>query len=216
MDRPIRIIVISDVNIYREGIIRQLNQTPHFNSFGVSSDQHLECESFTNTEVVLIDISYPKLLTTIDEIKTYDTDARLIVLNLFDLPTQVIGCAQRGVEAFVSKADGIQELIHCIHQVMEGRPHYNTDITQLLIKQLNHTETCHKNNTQLEQLTYRQSRVLELLESGKSNKEIAKSLGIEVATVKNHVHTILDKLSVQSRGEAAALFRRHQPAAVQI
>ncbi len=210
MDNSIRIKVISDVSLYREGIISQLKQFSDLDVQGISSADLNACTDLISATAILIDVSFPDLQLIIDGIRTQKLDTKIVVLNLFDQPSTVLECAQKGVEAFISKSDDIEELTRCIYQVIEGSYHYNSDITQLLLKQINRSEQSAAQHHQLELLTHRQSCVLQLLESGKSNKEIAKTLGIEVTTVKNHVHTILDKLQVHSRCEAAALFRRYQ------
>ncbi|NVK87003.1 MAG: response regulator transcription factor [Gammaproteobacteria bacterium] len=204
----LKILVISDVSLYRDGLIGQLNLYKEFLSEGYSSHSPLSSEQLNPFNIILIDISLPKISAIIKRIQELHSPVKIILLNLFDQPQRLFQCIQLGIHACISQSDNIDCLRKCIEKVCQEGQYFSPDITQSLIQQVVASGSEQTQDVRLSRLTNRQLRVLELMETGQSNKEIAKTLSIEVATVKNHVHSILDKLRVRSRCEAAALLRR--------
>ncbi len=208
----IRTVVLSSTRIYREGIAAQIDDRD-----GVQVTQTFDdCRGIEQRlralrpDVVIADIAMAGVLHLLAEIKRARTSTRVIALTFSGEPERIYACARLGVEGFVSSSDSIQDLRACIVAVTRGEYRYPSGVARTLARRMS-GDCVQPEANPLSVLTSRQSSVLQLLELGQTNKEIARTLGIEVATVKNHVHDILERLQVSNRCEAAALMRRNPP-----
>lgn len=161
------------------------------------------------TDVLVCDATLDFLLYALSRLRHLEKYPRFIlVLHTLDdyLVDKFISSGFHGVVAI---DEGLDKLEQCITEVHAGRLVYPSEITQRFLNALtnNYSFNTHiRNNAKI--LTPRQNSVIKLMEVGCSNKEIARKLGIELATVKNHVHQILDKLNAKSRNEAVAFYRK--------
>lgn len=130
-----------------------------------------------------------------------------------DSPAEVIACAEAGAQAFLPASASIGQLTEAIDAAIEGRLQCSSSIARSLFTHVGALAAARPERLAPGALTMREAEVLDLLEHGCSNKQIARTLGIGLSTVKNHVHNILGKLGVASRGEAAA-WRRQAPAEI--
>lgn len=163
----------------------------------------------TTTDVLVCDATLDFLSQALKRLRHLEKYPRFIlVLQTLD-DYFVDKFISSGFHGFIAIDEGLDKLEHCITEVHAGRLVYPSEITQRFLNTLtnNYPYNTHVQN-QANTLTPRQNSVIKLIESGCSNKEIARKLGIELATVKNHVHQILDKLNAKSRNEAVAFYRR--------
>lgn len=162
-----------------------------------------------NTDVLVCDAKIESLLPLLHQLKHLEKYPRFILVLHSVIDYQVDKFISTGIHGFVSIDEGLDKLEHCITEVHSGRLVYPSEITQRFLSTLTSTDRYNTNirgSTKI--LTPRQIGVLKLMEVGYSNKEIARKLGIELATVKNHVHQILEKYDAKSRNEAVAFYRR--------
>lgn len=208
--KQIRVIIVSDVRLYREGLASTLrgHSTIEVLESLQATAQSLEAISRLDADVVLIDLTTQDSFTIVRAVTTNAPDARIVALAVSDVDSEVIACAEAGVSGFVTRESSLKELVETVEGVCRGELRCSPKTTASLFRRLaaNAPHACGLES--LASLTRRELRILELVECGLSNKQIASELHIEVATVKNHVHNILDKLQVHSRGQAAALKRR--------
>lgn len=208
----INIAVVCGIRIYRDGIADQINRCDSMRVRNVFSD----CGGISNRlasldpDLVIADITLDGLIELVAQVKQIRPATRIIVLTYSGGEEKVYECVRLGVEGFVSNNDSLEDLKNCIHTVLGGDFRYPSGVARSLAKRMATGDADHVNEDPLAVLTSRQSNVLRLLAKGLSNKEIARNLGIEVATVKNHVHDILDKLHVASRFKAAAMLHRNE------
>lgn len=208
----INIAVVCGIRIYRDGIADQINRYDSMLVEHVFSD----CSSISrrlaslNPDLVIADIAMDGLVDLVTLIKQDKPATKIIVLTFSGGEEKVYECVRLGVEGFVSNNDSLEDLKSCINTVLDGDFRYPSGVARSLAKRMATGATAYSVDDPLAVLTSRQSNVLKLLAKGLSNKEIARNLGIEVATVKNHVHDILDKLHVPSRFKAAAMLHRNE------
>ena len=139
----------------------------------------------------------------------------VIVIGLSETKERVLHYVEAGASGYVSKDSSIDDMISAIRMAQQGKAEVPPSITAALIERLSEYAHIFSNLEmgviETAGLTQRELEVLELLGKNMTNNEIADELVIEVGTVKNHVHSILSKLNVSSRSEAAtylALIRR--------
>lgn len=143
--------------------------------------------------VTLLDLRMPVLdgVGVIDQIRTEDTSARIVILTTYDSDNDIYRAIKAGVKGYLLKDARREELLDCIRKVNGGE----TCIPQTLMQKL-------VTGISSEPLTDRELEVLQLLAHGKSNKEIGAKLFISEFTVKGHLRSIFTKLNVLSRTEA--------------
>ena len=124
-----------------------------------------------------------------------------------DDETEIIACAEAGVAGYHMRTDSIDELLALIDRVTTGEVSCPPRVAALLLQRLSSLAVRHHPTTAETVLTARETQILRMLELGLSNREIAVQLYIAVHTVKNHVHSLLTKLNVSTRAQAAAYSR---------
>jgi DNA-binding NarL/FixJ family response regulator len=142
-----------------------------------------------------------------------DAQARVVVLGVRDTEAEVVACAEAGAAGYLFREDSLDSLCELIQAVSRDETICSPKTAALLLRRVAMAAAERRARRGLNLLTPREGEVLQLVEQGLANREIAQRLSIEVRTVKNHVHAILGKLEVQRRGEAAAQARSaHGPA----
>ncbi|HEY7075690.1 MAG TPA: response regulator transcription factor, partial [Solirubrobacteraceae bacterium] len=131
----------------------------------------------------------------------------LVAIGVPDAQERVLSFAEAGVLGFVEREAAVDELVAGIEAAARGEAHCSPRVATTLLRRITALNAPSEPRSDPAALTARERQIVELIAEGLSNKEIASRLYIEVATVKNHVHNILDKLKVSRRGEAAARLR---------
>ncbi|TRW85388.1 response regulator transcription factor [Mycolicibacterium sp. 018/SC-01/001] len=134
--------------------------------------------------------------------------AKVIVVGVTDEDeADVIACAEAGVAAYHLRSESLCELRNLIARVADGESVCPPTISAILLRYLSTAASGRRSDLGDPDLTAREMQILRMLEQGLSNKDIADQLCIAVHTVKNHVHSVLSKLGVRTRAEAAAFCR---------
>jgi len=199
-------LVISEICFFREGIVAALAEAPEIGA--VSGAAHApERIAGAAPDVVVVDLATARSLSVIASVRRAAPEARIVSLGA-DREEQALACARAGVRGFVTRDQGLDELIQAVVAVAKGRDLCPPSVGVLLLRVMAGAGAAQADSGAGTGLTDREIDVLKLLERGLSNKEIAAALVIEPATAKNHVHNVLRKLNVHRRGQAAALVRR--------
>ena len=162
-------------------------------------------------DVVLLEAAIACETGAVRDLARLAPEAKVVAYGVVDEERQSLRCAEVGVAAFVTGEATAEQLISAILGLGRGEFACSPRITALLVdrvRALSHDMAPHMPHAQL---TPRERGVVALVADGLSNKEIATRLGIELCTVKNHVHHILEKFEVSRRTQAAARFRRTRP-----
>ncbi|HJT91575.1 MAG TPA: response regulator transcription factor [Mycobacterium sp.] len=134
--------------------------------------------------------------------------ARVIVLGLSeDDESEIVACAEAGVAGYHTRSQSLEDLILMIRKVAAGESLCSPRVSAILLRRLSALASQRQPVAEELVLTARETQILRMLELGLSNREIAGQLCIAVHTVKNHVHSLLTKLGVSTRAQAAALSR---------
>jgi DNA-binding NarL/FixJ family response regulator len=198
----IRVLVVEDHNVVRQGLVALLNLVDGIQVVGEAADGVEAVAQFRehHPDVTLIDLRLPKLggVEVIQRVRADAPQARFVVLTTYDGDEDIYRALKSGAKAYLLKGMTTEELIATIREVHSGRSHIPPAIAERLAERMG-----------TEDLTPRESEVLEQIVAGKSNKEIATELEISEATVKTHINTLLSKLGVTDRTQAAtAAIRR--------
>src|SRR3984957_12577103 len=198
MPERIRILVVDDHHVVRQGLVALLNIIPDIEVVGEASDglQAIELHKALQPHITLMDLQLPNLggVDAILKIRADDPAARFIVLTTFDGDEDIFRSLQAGAKAYLLKGMTIDELVSTIQAVHSGRTLISPAIAEKLAERM---------STQA--LTNRELKVLERIVAGRANKEIASDLQISEATVKSHINSLLGKLGVGNRTHAATV-----------
>jgi len=199
----IRVAILSVVRVYAEGVAEYLRGRGNVTVIGITHN-YVEITKLlqsTPIDLLLCDTSERQTAAEVRELATAYTDVRIIAVALAETETEISTWADAGIHAYVPRHASLAQLYTTVLGAMRGEVRCSPKITGWLLRELRHRP----DRTQIgERLTSREIQTLHLISQGLSNKDIACELGISVATVKNHVHSVLEKLRVQSRSQAAA------------
>jgi two-component system nitrate/nitrite response regulator NarL len=204
-DQAIRIVVVADVRLYRDGLAGTLAGATRMKVVGQASgrEEALAAAGALRPDVILLDMASPGALPLIRDLRRTAPDSRVLAFALHEVSADVIACAEAGATGFVTADATISELLAAIERTVAGELLCSPRIVQQLFQYIA-SPAAAGDLAAHGRLTAREAEVLRLLCGGLSNKEIARKLRIAVSTVKNHVHHLLSKLGVPSRAHAAA------------
>jgi DNA-binding NarL/FixJ family response regulator len=203
-----RVLVISDVRLYRDGLVQSLSR--HLGDAvpggaDASAASLAEAVAFA-PDAIILDIANAGGLSTAKMLAAQLPSAKIVAFAVRELDEDVLACAEAGMAGFVPSEGNEEDLIAALNHALRGELRCSPRLAGTLFRRLG-TLAMQRPAAAIDGLTRRERQILDHLEQGMSNKEIARALRIGHATVKNHVHSILEKLQVRRRGEAAARLR---------
>ncbi|HAP40753.1 MAG TPA: DNA-binding response regulator [Nitrospira sp.] len=200
------IIVLTPVRLFGEGLAQCFNARPDMCTLAVVSDLAGLRYTLTTTQanIALIDVTQGVDLFDVRAISVEWPDVPLVALGLSEQRQEVIRCGRAGFAGYVARDASIESLCNTLGEIVEGRLTCPPEISGCLLRALFRKEPASEPSERDSDpdLTRRESEVLELLGQGLSNKEIGEKLCLSVATVKHHVHHILEKLNLERRAQA--------------
>jgi two-component system nitrate/nitrite response regulator NarL len=202
----ITVMIAVDVRLYREGL-----------ATGLGAESHLEVVSVVGTgpearaaarmfhpRIAIVDVSLEDVLAVMRDIRHECIDTRILAFAVREELSVILNYAEAGADGFVAANASMRELVEAIERTAAGELLCSPRMAAQLLHRAAHRPRDPATVTMEEALTVREQQILALLRQGRSNKEIARSLRIAEATVKNHVHHLLGKLKVTTRAQAVA------------
>jgi two-component system nitrate/nitrite response regulator NarL len=209
-EAPCSVVVIAGLAVYAESVAHQLGGHEGIEVNGATADPgralHLVREA--RPDVVLLGMDLPEGVALLRLIAGEHTAARIVALGLDERDGRVIECAEAGIAGYVAPGTRLAALAPLVRSVAAGEAACSPRIAARLLERVAALASASGPQPPGGALTPREREIVALIDDGLSNKQIARRLGIELATVKNHVHNVLRKLEVSGRAEAAALLRR--------
>jgi two-component system nitrate/nitrite response regulator NarL len=206
MSSPIQVLIAAEVRLYREGLALSLERREHIRVLGCTGDlaATLAAARELRPDVVLLDRSMIDAPARVQSLLALSPAPRVIALAIRETGSEVIECAEAGFAGYVQRDATLQELVGIIEGAVRGELVCSPRIAAALVQRLATLSRERHAPAGTELLTQREAEIAHLLAAGLSNKQIAVRLSIGLATVKNHVHSVLRKLNARTRGEAAA------------
>jgi two-component system nitrate/nitrite response regulator NarL len=210
----ISVAILTDIRLYRDGLAQVLDSQPGIKVVGTASNDSsgLKCVAETTPDVVLIDMAMPDSPAVVRALSVARSGVKVLALGVLETESRVLACAQLGIAGYVPRDGSLDDLLAALCNVARGEAVYSPRIVAVVLERLSAVSGLGQARSTF-RLTAREIEIVELIDEGLTNKEIAKRLYIELATVKNHVHNILEKLQIRGRAEAAARLREQRGAA---
>lgn len=203
-------LVVSDIMLFRDGMSAGLRRLGALDVIAtLCPDEALDHLAMHEVDVVILDTSRRRALEHAWAIKQSCPSVQIVAFGI-GAPEDAIAGAESGVSAFVGEDGAIEDINDAALRALNGQSFCSPELTAIL---LNHISTLKHNNAPktLTSLTSREDQIAALVTDGMSNKEIAQALRISPATVKNHVHSILEKLELSRRSAIGARLGGQQP-----
>ena len=209
--RKIRVLIVDDHGLVRQGLRTYLELMDDLEVIGEAENgsDAVSLVAQHQPDVVLMDLVMPVMdgIEATRRVGVASPGTRVIVLTSFADDERVFPAIRAGATGYLLKDVSPADLAHAIRAVHAGETHLHPDITRKLVDQFAGPETGPRPTP--DELTPRETEVLQLIAQGMSNREIGQSLTISEKTVKTHVSNILSKLRLSDRTQAAIYAHRH-------
>jgi DNA-binding NarL/FixJ family response regulator len=213
MSDVIRIVLADDHPIYRDGLVRSLADAGGIEVVGLAKDGEEAAEVVARAlpDVVLLDISMPKGggLAALTRIMQMESPPRVAMLTASESDEDLMQAIKLGALGYILKGVGAGELADLVRELAAGRSYVSPGLAGRLLVALRRPQAPAAPPNPLADLTKREEDILKLVAQGKSNREVGEALDLQEKTVKHYMTSILQKLQVRNRVEAAMLARAH-------
>ena len=211
-ERPINLLLVNESGLIGNVISAALEDEPDIKVVAsvTNADEALKVVQEQNIDVALVSTRLPdqgalKLTSAITKLAP---STKVLALGLTEEKKRVLRYVEAGAIGYILKDQSLEDLIETVRAAQDGKVFVSPQIAAAMMERLSDLarlfSDIENNVTDTTSLTARELEVLELIGKGFTNQQIAENLVIEIGTVKNHVHSILEKLDVRTRNEAAA------------
>ena len=199
----LRVLVASDVRLYRDGLVWSLAASARLRVEGSadSGPAALARLEDSTLNVLLVDMSMEGAIKLIHAVSVSYPAVHIVAYTVALDDQSVLRCIEAGAKGYVNRDATVDELVSTVESVARGESPCSPRMAASLFRRVAALAQSDQGAGPAAALTQREMQIVNLLERGLSNKEIATHLGIELATAKNHVHHILEKLQVRRRSQ---------------
>ena len=204
-----RLLIVSGVRLYREGLAQLIGRNEDFEVVGALATPPESQDEIDRlgADVILLDIATAGSYAAARRLTKTCVVPPVVALGVLDSDAEVIACTEAGAVGYVTREGSLEELVAVVQSAARGELICSPRVAGSLARRLATLAGETAEAQSRSRLSRREREVAALIGEDLSNKEIAMRLSIEVATVKNHVHNLLEKLRVHRRSEAASAAR---------
>jgi DNA-binding NarL/FixJ family response regulator len=212
------LLVVDDTYLSREGLADQLRRGGWASEVRTAATAATAVDSVHQQlpDVVLLSLASTDWRTTLAAVRQTAPTTKVVALAVAETDDEIVACAEAGVAGFLPRQGTLADLESTVAGVVRGETVCPSRVAGAMLRRISGLAALRTGPIDDTYLTPREREVLVLIEQGMTNKQIAQRLSIEVRTVKNHVHNLLEKLRVRRRGEAAARLRSARVPAVDV
>lgn len=215
--KKIRILLIEDNRLLRDGIISMINEQPDMKIIASISERKDSLSEILNLkpDVVLIDLGLrsQNSLEVVKSVRAKSAEIKLVVMDLMPVENDVLDFVKAGASGFILKNAMVPEFLKTIRAVASGKKVLPPHMTDSLFSQIVERAVNGSENVDLKfavRMTQRERQVIDLIADGLTNKEIGEILNLSPYTVKSHVHNILEKMALNTRVQIAKFAHKNK------
>jgi two-component system, NarL family, nitrate/nitrite response regulator NarL len=202
---PIRVVIADDHVFVRDGIKSLLESEENILVVSEATDglEAIKAVQDDKPDLLIVDIRMPNMtgIEVVETLRNQQNHVKIIVLSMHDSEEYVLKSIKAGADGYLLKGSSKEEFLKALHAVVNGGKYFSGDISSILISQLTHPSIPLQTKQPIEeelQITKREKEILQLLLSGKGNKEIAEALDISKRTAEVHRFNLMKKLKVKN------------------
>ncbi|MEO7117451.1 MAG: response regulator transcription factor [Candidatus Limnocylindrales bacterium] len=212
--RRLRLLVVDDHEVVRQGLVALLGRRDGFEIVAQAGTvaEAIAAASRHQPDIVVMDVRLPdgSGIEACREIRAERPETRIVMLTSYPDEEAVLSAIIAGASGYLLKQTRARDLVAALETVGRGESLLDPAVTEKVLERVRRIAT-DPIDDELAQLTQQERRILLLVAEGKTNKEIAAEVFLSDKTVKNYVSSILSKLNLQRRGQAAAFMARYRP-----
>jgi len=203
------VLFVSHVHLLREALLAAVRGVDNVEVYGASTREIAEATAMKSApDLVVVDASHPEAVTWVAAVRARLPTVKVIVLAVRERDEEFLAWVRIGISGYLGPDTSAHDLISTLRRAGAGEVVCPPRLTALLMDRFANRSNDHATRAGIYALTSREQQIVALLADGLSSKLIARRLCLALATVKSHIHNILDKWDVRSRGEAAAYYRQ--------
>jgi DNA-binding NarL/FixJ family response regulator len=212
-----RVLVVDDISVHSTALALNLARVPSIDQVDTAADADAALDLLAGTgdtadgTVALINMSMPSGIGILDAMVVAAPKVPVIAFGVSDGEPEIVACAQAGAAGCLLKGESYADLLAMVTSVSQGETRLSQPVAAALLRRVAALSKVSRADPAEIRLTTREREVMQLIDAGLANKQIARRLSIELRTVKNHVQHILAKYQVHRRGDAVSIFRGGRP-----
>jgi DNA-binding NarL/FixJ family response regulator len=210
MSDPIRVMIVDDHEILRQGVRFMLAHEPTLSVVDEASSgqEALDKVGSAAPDVILLDVKMPGLdgLSTLRRLREAAPDVAVVILSMYDDPEYVEDALLAGASGYLLKTAAAGEIVRAVNAAASGDGYLQAEITRPILRRFASAAPTDLNVS----LSTREREVLRAIADGKSTKQAAKELGISESTVKTYLRQLFEKMGASHRAHAVALAIRNR------
>jgi two-component system response regulator DevR len=211
--RPLRLLVVDDHEVVRQGLVSLLERREHFQVVAEAGTaaEAVEMARKFEPDLVVMDVRLPdgSGIEACREIRAEFPATRVVILTSYPDEEAVLSAIIAGASGYLLKQIRGRDLVSALESVGRGESLLDPAVTEKVLDRVRRIATGTYTD-EMAQLTQQEQKILLLVAEGKTNKEIASEVFLSDKTVKNYVSSILSKLNLERRAQAAAFVARHR------
>jgi two-component system response regulator DevR len=211
--RPLRLLVVDDHEVVRQGLVALIDRREKFQVVAEagSVEEALEAARRFQPDLVIMDVRLPdgSGIEACREIRAELPATRVVMLTSYPDEEAVLSAIIAGASGYLLKQIRARDLVNALEAVGRGESLLDPAVTEKVLERVRRIASGTYTD-ELAQLTAQEQKILQLVAEGKTNKEIASEVFLSDKTVKNYVSSILSKLNLQRRAQAAAFVAKHR------
>ena len=206
----VRVLLVSEVRLYREGLQQVLQEAEGIELAGVAAftEEAVDQACRLTPAVVVLAVAMTECFLVAKRLAQACKTSKVVILGVSAGEGEVIAGLQAGIAGFVTREGSMTDMLDAVRTAARGELYCSPNIAHLLFQRIAAAAFTRDALDPTDGLTAREKQILDLLMQGLSNKMISRSLGIGLPTAKNHVHSIFAKLGVHRRAEAISVLYR--------
>jgi DNA-binding NarL/FixJ family response regulator len=211
--RPLRLLVVDDHEVVRQGLVALIDRREKFQVVAEAGtvEEALDAARRFQPDLVIMDVRLPdgSGIEACREIRAELPATRVVMLTSYPDEEAVLSAIIAGASGYLLKQIRARDLVNALEAVGRGESLLDPAVTEKVLERVRRIASGTYTD-ELAQLTAQEQKILQLVAEGKTNKEIASEVFLSDKTVKNYVSSILSKLNLQRRAQAAAFVAKHR------